>query len=680
MITILLYNNNIYEMNHMIEKINEIRNMYSFEELKVILLNKVYDKNANTPIMTKTTESNILVYTFRYNNKYVYSLMKEYEYPFYSHIHKLCNYNIVSLYSNLLLTNIIRLENEMSDKIIYSRIDTFFQNPAMIDHSLKHTIYGLLRHDNNFEDRYIITNRYIFGIICDEMNNFLKFASKKELEISDNNYPEKLLYLFFKDKLPTECEIMSYETKILPNMSKYSYNEFMKQLESYISYLRENDQYFVIHMNDKYLFDIYNNTFPQIDDYDMIRFNTFFDSENIKIDYEKIKIITDRYILLKNGNTFSYVLTCDTDNYMSCAKIKYDFEPITVKSNTPFRIYNPQTRTIINSTNNKITINNHFNNIEIQIKGTGGSEIIIELEKPDNFPSLEEGNKNAILLIGFDRFTSETKNDLYTIIRNLKADVFVMTYEHNFFGIENDLCDNVKYIERQSLRNHTSYIRSLLEDNDYHNIKDNTINIFCQFNNVYNSFLKMTEYEHAIGEKYKYVFKFRSDIKIGNLCFTPDFFIKKGIIYMASDYIYYGTREVMKIVCNLFNAKFDYYDKVPFDRRSINYDILLKSIENNRDDSFEFERSVLRNKLLTIPIAHMPHCGDFSLKHNIKQYMVNVCNHMINYPENNNKMVPLNEYDVVSKLFQCEYMIVDWMIKNRVYVYEPSYFTLMYKV
>lgn len=309
-----------------------------------------------------------------------------------------------------------------------------------------------------------------------------------------------------------------------------------------------------------------------------------------------------------------------------------------------------------------------------------------ELQPCYNIPSCE---KIAMLIIGYDRFWDvPTQKSMWCdIIRNLNADLFIVSYERCFDDLERLFPKNVKIIRRRNCDEYKKQMRSFLstvghpQPNDYH------LNVFLQYKNLEDCFDDMVSFENSINIKYKYVFKMRPDLRLSNFNWNFDSFVKPSNVYMESDYMFYGMRDEMDIICHLFSAKFSFYDKTSWDKRPISYDILLKSLENNPAYIFDMNRwnpELFKNKFPAIPIPIIPYdkYGGLLWENNPREYFLNMCKYFLEGEgarlKNDTKMTSLTLYDREPNLFQCEYFIIDWAMRNNIVVCEPNFFKLQF--
>jgi hypothetical protein len=313
----------------------------------------------------------------------------------------------------------------------------------------------------------------------------------------------------------------------------------------------------------------------------------------------------------------------------------------------------------------------------------------IELEITDKIlKPTKTKMETSLFIVGYDKFwdKEEQKDMIHDIIKNLNANLFVVTYEGCFMDIEELFPKNLRYVCRKNVDFHNKKMRNIIDMNNHPQPSEHNLSVYMQYNHIENCFEEMEIFENSINSLCKYVFKIRSDIKIQNYRSDLDTFIEPKKIYMESDYMYYGLREEMKIVCHLLSAKFSYYDKTRWDDRPLNYDIMLKTLENNPKYIFDTNRwnqSLFKNKLPAIPVPILPeNYGSLCWEISPREYFIKVCEYFLtgngkNIPKNSNiPMTSLTLFDREPHLFQCEYFIVDWAIRNNVVVCEPIYFTM----
>lgn len=291
----------------------------------------------------------------------------------------------------------------------------------------------------------------------------------------------------------------------------------------------------------------------------------------------------------------------------------------------------------------------------------------------------------AIMIIGYDRCWMTQLKQLRNIIDVLNADVFIVTYDENFVNAEKILGSHLKFIKRQKLSEHETQVKNIIKSYGHPVVTDkNVFRVFLQYNNLEQCFHNVESYEERHNIKYKYLFKIRQDTVIENI--TSDLsFIHQGNIYMNSDYLFYGFRDDVKFVCELFTAKFKYYDMVPWNRRIPNYDILFKSILNN--PQYIFDKNNLfglpKNKIATIPIHNLSNLfGTLDWNNDPYSYFINTCKYFYDKSHDINKitMTSLTEFDRIPFMFQCEYFIVDWAMHNNLVVHEPVFFNAIKKL
>jgi hypothetical protein len=295
-------------------------------------------------------------------------------------------------------------------------------------------------------------------------------------------------------------------------------------------------------------------------------------------------------------------------------------------------------------------------------------------------------HNTAVILNGYDKFWDDEtqKKLLCDMIQKLQADLYVITYTNCFKDIDVILCDNVKFIKMRNIDEYRKKIRKYLSSVNHPQPDDHNLNVYLQYYNIKECFEEMCTQEKTKKEQYKYVFKIRSDVKLKNFKYDLDSFIEDDKIYMESDYIYYGTRKVMSIACNLFNAKFSYYDKTSWDERPIHYDIMLQTLNSNPSYIFDMDKwnpSLIKNKLAAIPMPILPEkYGSLLWETLPREYFINACKYFSSCSESDKspiKMTSLTLFDREPNLFQCEYFIVDWMIRNRIVVCEPIFFSMI---
>ena len=326
-----------------------------------------------------------------------------------------------------------------------------------------------------------------------------------------------------------------------------------------------------------------------------------------------------------------------------------------------------------------------------------------ELLHPTTLSGVE--HNTAVILNGYDKFWNDEaqKKLLCDMIQKLQADLYVITYTNCFKDIEFILRDNVKFIKMRNIDEYRKKIRNYLSSVNHPQPDDHNLNVYLQYYNIEECFEEMCTQEKIKKEPYKYVFKIRSDVKLKNFKFDLDSFIEDDKIYMESDYVYYGTRKVMSIACNLFSAKFSFYDKTSWDNRPIQYDIMLQTLNSNPSYIFDTDKwnpSLFKNKLAAIPMPILPQkYGSLAWETLPREYFINACKYFLSCNESKQntsidndikpiignstcdksqiKMTSLTLFDREPNLFQCEYFIVDWMIRNRIVVCEPIFFSMI---
>jgi hypothetical protein len=292
----------------------------------------------------------------------------------------------------------------------------------------------------------------------------------------------------------------------------------------------------------------------------------------------------------------------------------------------------------------------------------------------------------ALFIVGYDKFwdVQTQKETLCNIITNLHADVFIVSYEGCFMDAETLFHENLRYICRKNVEFYNTKMRNIISINNHPQPTDHNLNVFLQYYHVENCFDEMKTFEESINTQFKYIFKVRTDIKLQNFNWDICSFIQPKRIYMESDYMYYGMRDEMNIACHVLSAKFSYYDKTRWDERPINYETMLQTLENNPSYIFDTDRwnpSLFKNKLPAIPMPIIPEkYGVLMWEQSPRKYFIDTCKYFLdgegrNLPKNNIiPMTSLTLFDREPNLFQCEYFIIDWIIRHNIIVCEPIYF------
>ena len=400
---------------------------------------------------------------------------------------------------------------------------------------------------------------------------------------------------------------------------------------------------------------------------------------------------------ISNNSQIFYYVPIVKLNFEHSTKFQNKFILISIKSQ--FNQHYPLFR-ILDESTSSVYSSAHVNDSHQILLDTSKISKKIIISFPDNIsvsnlsfklsisstnikPSVNTSDKIALLLIGFDKGWNILSEMWKNIFINMNPDIFIVTYLNCFVDIENIFNKYVKSVCRNNIEKLNGTIDGILNSHKHPPVDGHVKNVLMQYKNLETCFDNVEMYELSSGFEYKYVMKVRADAKLSNFNFNFDDFVKNDVLYMESDYIFYGMRQFMNIVCHLFSAKFSYYDVVPWNKRYPNYRVLLDSILHNPSYIFEFQNwshKLLKNKLPAIPINVCPsNPTQLNWNSNPRTQMINTCTYFCDNPTNleNIPFTSLTDFDRKPFMFQCEYFIIDWAIHNNISVYEPTFFSVV---
>lgn len=746
MATIVLFGNiQINEKTNKIEegqlqKITDIANRYARNiPINVIIIGKVKDTKYVGNVSVVAERPNIMVNYYHITDTFLYQKMFEHNYPFINFMHRLYGFNIMSFLCNLHHCHKILDAQQhaiYNNYVLFSRIDIFLSHfdklcsyfMELINDKANPNREGILRHDFGVEDRFFFLKKGSLLLFLSHIKKLITFTSGLDMYSAVRNYPEGFFYDYFKINGMLNDTILKQRTitvDVVVNWTKYSEDHFRDQLQSYLMYIESANEPFMLTTNGMAvpLLEVGRNKKGLCIDNDWIttnfshciKFDFLSAVKNIRANnllfntkYMKIGIIDYESVNLKILD-----IPINEKRYMSFLKIRCDIDESYVnKKQLYIEIKQPTNRKSLvrmyDQYLNKYwysheqSENNHVITWDIN-RYTQGEQRIFDLQilccKEIRYTDIsikasykdidmlkqpiQEGT--ALFLIGFDKFWNvpEQHNMILEMINKLNADVFIITYTNCFPNIENEV-KTIKYIERCDILDTKRKTHKLIRKNHHPEITiDPLLGVFMQYYNLNICFQKMADYEITRGKQYKYVFKTRPDICIQNFNWDLDKFIEPNKIYMDSDFMFYGTRHVMEVCCDLIAAKFSFYDKVPWNKRKVYHSTLLQSVQNNTPEIFEQAHWLWKNKIVIFPIQSIPaKFGPLDWDKNPRQYFINVCNYFLNDPVGKTdrtqyEMTSLSTFDREPNMFQCEYFIVDWVIRNNIIVCEPKYFTLL---
>lgn len=250
-------------------------------------------------------------------------------------------------------------------------------------------------------------------------------------------------------------------------------------------------------------------------------------------------------------------------------------------------------------------------------------------------------------------------NNILKIIDYLNADVFLV--------YENDICN---YLNHHNLKNHIKV----------NNIK-NSSKVDNQFIKIKIGWNLMKQYENIKKFKYYCVFRLRCDIQY-KLNKHIEFNLKKKIVYLNSDFLFYGLRDEVKICFLLYDLWYNIKNNNKlYDIKIIN---LIKTIKNNPNECFDIKIWKYYNKIKAIPLPILKN----NIKHNFnKQDTLNILNNLSIKYKNYKDVLKNNEYelyffnngDKINK-FPCELSILLVLLSENIIPIHSNFIEVIKKI
>ena len=180
-------------------------------------------------------------------------------------------------------------------------------------------------------------------------------------------------------------------------------------------------------------------------------------------------------------------------------------------------------------------------------------------------------------IILYGRQDKQAKKKIIEIIEFLHADLFLV--------YENDICN---YSSHKNLKD-----RIKVRDNNLFGRMKN------QFSKIKKGWIMMEQYEKKREKKYDVVFRIRCDLDY-KLNQDIDLKLSKNIVYLNSDYLFYGLRDTVKFCFNLYDLWCEFKKKNKIN--NIKLVNVINTIKNNPEKCLDKKQWRFVNKIKAIPV------------------------------------------------------------------------------
>lgn len=230
---------------------------------------------------------------------------------------------------------------------------------------------------------------------------------------------------------------------------------------------------------------------------------------------------------------------------------------------------------------------NPYNADNISIIKNPESETNIK-DTPDNISIIKNTEseidiKNTCIIL-YGRQNKKAKKNIMKIIEFLNADLFLV--------YENDICNYSKHI---NLKDRIK-IRDIYNNSHPGRVKN-------QFSKIKKGWIMIEQYEKKREKKYDVVFRMRGDL---DYKLNQDIEVKflKNIVYLNSDFLFYGLREDVKKCFYLYDLWYEFKKKNKINNiKLIN---VINTIKNNPEKCLNKKQWIFVNKIKAIPVPIFP--------------------------------------------------------------------------